>query len=311
MDYSTVNFISYPFFTFFFSLLPLLILHYLIRALTGSKSKLRLPPSPLSLPIIGHGHLLNSTYNLPEALQALSRRYGPMIQIRIGSSTFVILSNSTLAKEIFKTQDINFVNKYEPGPCEYNIYKGSGFITGPYGPYWRFMKKLCATKLLAGHQLDRFNHIREQELENLVRKLIKCSGEGEPCDLKRELGNLLNVLLLRMTMSKRFSENLEEPKRMRKLIVDIMLCAAKFSANEAFGFLRKIDLFGHGKKLTDSICRFDEAIEQIMKEYEENSVKGREEEKDLMSILIETYRDTNSEMKITRKQIKYFLLVSS
>jgi hypothetical protein len=55
-------------------------------------------------------------------------------------------------------------------------------------------------------------------------------------------------------------------------------------------------------------------MEQLMKKYEEKVelINGGDEgEKDVMDILMETYKDTNSELKLTRRHIKKFFLVSS
>lgn len=292
----------------FMSIISFLIVRWFIKSFSKSKSNV-FPPSPPALPIIGHLYLLSS--RLPESLQNLANRYGPLMRIRIGASAFVVVSNATVAKEIFKAHDIDFSSRYEPGPTEYNIYKGTGFVTGPYGAYWRFMKKLCATKLLAGAQLDRFNHIREQEIERLLRSLMKSSREGAACDLGLELAAMANNVTFRMTMSKKFSENASEAKRMRKSIVEIMELAGKFGINELFGFLKKIDLFGKGKNLREALWRYDALLEEIMKDYEDNEMNGRENaDRDLMDILLETYRDVDAEVKLTRNQIKHFLLVS-
>ncbi|XP_031247698.1 3,9-dihydroxypterocarpan 6A-monooxygenase-like [Pistacia vera] len=290
------------------SIISLLIVLWLIKTFTNSQATIRFPPSPPALPIIGHLHLLST--QLPKCLQTLSRRYGPLMQIRIGATTYVVVSNASVAKEILKTKDINFSSRYESGPCQYNIYKGCGFITAPYGPYWRFMKKLCATRLFAGAQLDRFNHMREQEFEKLMKSLMKCCDEGEACNLGVEVSDLMNNLTFRMTMSKKFSENGGEAKRMRMLILEIMELAAKFGANEVLGFLTNIDLFGNGKKIREAICRYDVFLEEIMKDYEDNLSNGEEnnEDRDLMDIVLETYRDTNAEMKLTRNNIKYFFM---
>ncbi|KAH7531128.1 hypothetical protein JRO89_XSUnG0016600 [Xanthoceras sorbifolium] len=291
----------------FISVMSLLIVLWLIKStFTKSQSNLRFPPSPPALPIIGHLHLLSS--QLPKSLQTLACRYGPLMQIRMGASTCIVVSNATVAKDILKTHEIDFASRYESGPGQYNIYSGCGFITGPYGAYWRFMKKLCATKLFA--QLQRFEHIREKEIEKLLKSLLKSSRKGEPCNLGKEFATLTNNLTFRMTMGKKFSENGDEAVEMRRLAVEIMEIAAKFGVNEVFGFLKKVDLFGNGKKLRETICKYDEFVEQIMKEYEDNEINGREndEDKDPMEILLETYRDTNSEVKLTRYQIKYFLL---
>ena len=54
---------------------------------------------------------------------------------------------------------------------------------------------------------------------------------------------------------------------------------------------------------------------KLMKKYEDNFDKlissCDEEQRDVMIILMEAYKDTNSELKLTRTHIKKFFLVSS
>ena len=302
-------------FPFFISIISLLIARWLIKTFTKSYN---FPPSPPALPIIGHNYLLSS--KLPESLQTLARRYGPLMQIHIGPSTYVVVSNATVAKEIFTTHDLDFASRYEPCPSKYNIYDGSGFMTGPYGAYWRFMKHLCVTKLFAGpQQIDRFDKIREQEIDRLLKSLImkNYSEEGgPPCNLGTEVTNMTNNLIFRMIMNKkRISENEieNEAKMMRKLVVEMMGLAAKLGVSKVFSFRTKMDLHGIGKKLRDVFWRYDELLEKMMTDYEDdNGIKDQEnDDGDLMGILLETCRDENSEVTLTRNQIKYFVLVSN
>lgn len=309
----TSNFVDYCF-LFFIWIFSNLLVRFLIKTCTNSRATARNPPSPLALPIIGHLHLLSPS--LPKSLQNLARRHGPLMQIRIGATTFIIASNAAVAREMLKTHDVDFASRFEFGPSNYNIYSGAGFVTGANSAYWRFMKKLCMTKLFAGPQLDRFNSIRVEEVENLLKSLLKRSGEGETCDLEAELTTLTNNLLCRMALSKRCSaDDATGAKEIRKLVVEIMRLAAKIGVNDVFGPLRKFDLFGHGKRLVEGLWRYDRFFEQIMKEYEDNMGGGGaghgKEAADLMTIVLETYNDTNAEVKITRNQIKFFFIVST
>lgn len=72
------------------------------------------------------------------------------MQIRIGSSHFLVASDLDTARQILKTNDVEFASKFVFAPSHYNIYEDAEFVNAPYGPYWRFMKKLCMTKLFAG-----------------------------------------------------------------------------------------------------------------------------------------------------------------
>ncbi|KAG6640858.1 hypothetical protein I3843_09G033400 [Carya illinoinensis] len=295
-------------FLFFIWIVSVVVVRFLIKTCTSSRDTLRCPPSPLALPIIGHLHLLSS--KLPQSFQDLARRYGPLMQLRIGATTFVIASSATVAKEILRTHDGDFASRFEFGPAEYNIYSGIGFITGPYGTYWRFMKKLCITKLFAGPQLARFSRIRELEIQKLLKSVLKSSKEGEACDLAVELTTLTNNLLCSMALSKTCSDNVMGAKEIRRLVVEIMELGTKLGAYEAIGPLKKFDIFGYGKNLVEAMWRYDHLFDQIIEFYEDDMVDAQDgnEEADLMSIVLETYKDTNAEVKLTKNQIKFFFL---
>jgi hypothetical protein len=312
MAASNSNLVDYSF-LFLIWIVSNIMVRFLIKTIcTNSRATVRNPPTPLALPILGHLHLLSK--KLPESFESLARCYGPLMQIRVGGTTFVVASTAAVAKDMLKTHDSEFASRCEFGPTEYNIYSGAGFITGPNGSYWRFMKKLCMTKLFAGPQLDRFNHIREQENTNLLKSLLKRSREEEACDLSTELTTLTtltNNLICRMALSKRCSDNATGAKEVRRLVLEITGLGAKLGVYEVFGPLKKLDIFGNGKKLVEGLWRYDRFMEQIMKDYEDDMVGGEGKEgADLMSIVLEAYKDTNAEVNLTRKQIKFFFIVS-
>ncbi|XP_010520063.1 PREDICTED: 3,9-dihydroxypterocarpan 6A-monooxygenase [Tarenaya hassleriana] len=291
---------------FLICIVSLLLLHYLL----SSFSITRRPPGPRGLPILGHMHLLRSA--LPRSLQALASKYGPLMSIRIGSLQVIVVSDSDTARLILKTHDSDFASKFVFGPRQFNVYKGAEFFSAPYGPFWRFMKKLCMTKLFAGYQLVRFKHIREEETLSLLKSLVERSRNGEACDLSMEFTALTTKILCKMVMGKRCQENPNLPAEIRKSVRNIMACATKFGVMELFGPLKDLDVFGNGTRLRSSIWQYDELVERILKEYEDamNNPNAREGEndKDIIDILLETYNDPDAELKLTRNQIKFFVL---
>ncbi|WCJ33952.1 cytochrome P450 family 705 subfamily A polypeptide 27 [Euphorbia peplus] len=306
--YTSDNTIFY--FLLSLSFISIFFIRFLIKSYLNPSSETRLPPSPPSLPFIGHLHLVGAAF--PTSFQTLARRYGPLMTLHIGSSTFIVASTKSVAKQIFNTHDLNFASRFETGPADYNIYKGKGFITSPYSEYWRFMRKLCVTELFGGGQFNRFKNIRENEITNLIKSLMKLAEKGLSCDLNVEFESFANNVICKMTMSKRFLNNDEEAKKMRKLVAQIMDRGAKLGVSEVFGILKKVDVFGHGKKLKDALLEYDEAIEKIIKDYEDdyydNNGGDQDQDKDVMHILLETCRDPNAQVELTRPHIKYFIL---
>ena len=228
-------------------LLLLLIFIFIVKFLSKPSTKFRPPPSPPALPIIGHLHLLGSV--MPKSFQNLARLYGPLMQLRFGASTSIIVSNAEVAREIMKINELNFSYRPQFGSSNYFQYQGSYVITAPYGPYWRFMKKLCVTQLLSSSQLGRFTHIREQERMNLLRTLMECSNGGRACELCLKLTTLTNNIMCRMAMSTTCLEKDNDAKELHGLVREFLEVGAKLSVGEVLGHLGKFDLFGYGKRV--------------------------------------------------------------
>ncbi|OMO66332.1 Cytochrome P450 [Corchorus olitorius] len=298
--------------------LVLFIWSYLVQILGkrwssygGSRDQLQSPPTPPSLPIIGHlHHLLLGSTSFPQKLHSLATRYGPLLQLHMGASKFILVSNANFVKEILKTQELNFLDRPDFGNPDYNIYFRSGLVVAPYSAYWRFMKKLCMTRLLSTSQLNQFSYIREQELTKLSQYLIKVSTENESCDLSGPLIALSNNVICRMAMSTSPSDaGADEAKKIKALVDELVDVGGKLSAGDILGPLEKLDLFGYGRKFKKALCNFDQFVEEIMKKHEENSIIGKQG-KDLMDILLETCNDPNAEVKLIKRDIKALLLVS-
>lgn len=185
-----------------------------ISTLISKKPLILHPPSPPALPIIGHLHLLSPRSPVPNSFQTLAFRYGPLIRLRFASCIAVIISNSTIAQEILKDNEMNFVSRPQFGTSntDFNIYYGYEFIFSPNGNYWRFMKKLCMTELLSVQQVTNFADIRRRETMKLMELLLNCANEGKTCDLGAEIKTLTNNVICSMAMStrRRSSENADE-----------------------------------------------------------------------------------------------------
>ncbi|CAN0927690.1 3,9-dihydroxypterocarpan 6A-monooxygenase [Linum grandiflorum] len=277
------------------------------------------PPSPPALPIIGHLHLIGKV--LPKSFQALAQSYGPLIQIRMGFSTCVVASNEAVAKEIFKAQDLNFSSRPEFGSSEYFIYRGSRFVTAQYGEYWRFMKKLSMTRLLSVPQLRLFADVVDEEKVRLIESAARCATDGRLFDLSRAFTTLTNNTICRMAMSTRCSGTNKDAEEIAGLVKTCLQLAGRLSVGDILGPFRFLDFSGTGKKLVGALTKYDRIVSRIIKEHQEQALKMEimkdyeekfEEndvgEKDVMDILVETYRDDNAQVKLTRTQIKHFII---
>lgn len=274
------------------------------------QNKSLLPPSPTSLPIIGHLHLLSPTPH--QDFHKLSIRYGPIIHLFLGSVPCVVASTAEAAKEFLKTHEISFSNRpAKTVAVETLTYGFQDFLFAPHGPYWKFMKKLCMSELLGGHMLDQFLPLRQQETKRFIKRLLRKTGEA--VDFGAEFMTLSNHIVSRMSLSQMSSENKNEDEEMRKLVADTAELVGKFNISDFIWFLKRFDLQGFNKRLKEIRDRFDVLMDRIIKEREEErrnnkEMGGTRQFKDMLDVLLDIFRDENSEMKLTKENIKAFIM---
>ncbi|XP_010542533.1 PREDICTED: cytochrome P450 705A20-like [Tarenaya hassleriana] len=261
----------------------------------------RLPPSPPSLPIIGHLHLLPYIAS-HKSLQKLSSRHGPILSIHAFKMPIVVVSSASVAYDVYRTQDVNFSSRH-PFAIENSIVFGPyGFITAPYGDYWRFMKKMVMAEMLGQLHLERSRHLRGEELKKFCVNLLDKAKRDEPIRVSEEMMKLTSNNIWRMTVGNRFSE---EGGRVRELVSRSLDMSKKLIIENALRPLRRFGISFCENQILDISRRFDELLEKYLRDHEENPNR---EDKDMMDIVLEAYHDENAEYKISRNQIKAFLV---
>ncbi|KAL0404961.1 UNVERIFIED_CONTAM: cytochrome [Sesamum radiatum] len=294
-------------------LLISLISIVLLRAFLKNRSSPRLPPSPLALPIIGHLHILGPIAH--QAFAKISARYGPLIHVYLGSVPCVVASSPEICKEILKTQEASFLGRPKTVVSDYVTYGSQDFTFAPYGEYWRFMKKLCVSQLLGGQTLDMQQPIRRDEMKYLIDFLLVKAKAGESVNMGSEFTRMANNLISRMVMSQRCSEDEKEALEVRRLVLEINELTGKFNLSDYIWFLKNWDVQGILKRLKVLHGRLDVMIEKIIDEHqkERRNLKQRSKEggvvaKDLLHILLDIAEDESAEKKLTRENIKAFVV---
>ncbi|KAF6158667.1 hypothetical protein GIB67_040181 [Kingdonia uniflora] len=276
------------------------------------KTKGCLPPSPMSLPIIGHLHHLGPIPH--QALHKISTKYGPLIHLYFGSVSCVVASTAEIAKEFLKTHEISFSNRPNSSVAiRYLQYGGAGFAFAPHGPYWKFVKKLCMSELLGGRTLEQQFAVRSEEIQLFLQSMLLKAKMGESANLNVELIKLTNNVITRMCMSKRCSDTDNEADEVRELIQETTELAGKFNLSDFISFCKNLDIQGFKKRLSKLHKKLDVLIEKIIREHEDlrrRTKTGTEGDgfRDLLHILLDVSEDKTAEIKLTRENIKAFIL---
>ncbi|KAL0323918.1 UNVERIFIED_CONTAM: cytochrome [Sesamum calycinum] len=152
----------------------------LIRAWMKPKSPRKyekLPPSPPRLPVIGHLHHLVG--GLPHhALRRVAQKYGPVLYLKLGEVSAVVISSREATKEVVKVQDPACADRPESIGSKIMWYDYTDIAFSAYNEYWRQMRKICILELLSAKNVKSFGSIRQDEVSRLIKSLQSSSGEA-------------------------------------------------------------------------------------------------------------------------------------
>lgn len=300
-----VNFQAYSFVLFTCIISTILIWS---RFFKSSDAKSRHPPTPFGLPIIGHLHLLNPYPH--QAFHKLSLQFGPIFRVFMGSVPCVVACSPEIAKEILKTNEEAFSNRPDNSTQDYLTYGTKDLVFAPYGPYWKFMRKIIMSQLLSGKTLDLLSSVRHDEINHFIKLIYGNAKIGTSLDLSGELLKLINNVISRMVWNKRCTDKEGEADELGKIIAELTEMGGSFNLSDYVWLLKTLDIQGLGRKAKDARSRFDAVVERLMKEHDERERHNENREvKDLLDMLLDIQQDESMEIKLTRENIKAFMMV--
>lgn len=69
-----------------------------------------------------------------------------------------------------------------------------------YGPYWRFVRKVCTLQLLSASKVESFANLRKREVEVAVNLVEKAAVAGEVVDLSAVVQNVVEDIVYKMVL---------------------------------------------------------------------------------------------------------------
>nr|QNS29936.1 cytochrome P450 [Nothapodytes nimmoniana] len=134
-----------------------------------------LPPSPPSLPILGHLHLLKNPL-LHRTLQSLSNKYGPITYFHFGAVPILNVASPSVAEQCFTTHDFVFSNRPKTFVMEEFDSRSVGFSSN--SDRWRNLRRVTATQFFSPAIINLHNSSRADEVRFIAKKLFEGSSNG-------------------------------------------------------------------------------------------------------------------------------------
>ncbi|KAJ4974449.1 hypothetical protein NE237_007623 [Protea cynaroides] len=271
------------------------------------QKKLNPPPGPKPWPIIGNFNLIGS---LPHrSVHELSLKYGPLMQIRLGSHPVIVASSVETAQLILKTHDLKFASRPKTAAGKYTTYNYSDITWSPYGPYWRQARKMCLMELFSAKRLELLEYIRVEENLELLAGLY--ANAGKPVLLKDHLSDVSLNVISRMVLGKKYLDesttSIVSPHEFKKMLDELFLLNGVMNIGDWIPMIDFLDLQGYVKRMKVLSKKFDWFLEHVIEEHMERR-KGLENyaAKDMVDVLLELAEDPHLEVKLHRSGVKAF-----
>ncbi|KAI3470308.1 hypothetical protein Pfo_026971 [Paulownia fortunei] len=288
----------------------LMILIYLLQKHRKSV-KTHVPPGPPGLPLIGNLHQFGTASNTHVYLWKLSKKYGALMHMKLGSVPVLVISSAKLAKEVLKTQDLSFCSRPRLLGQQKLSYNCLDIAFSPYSDYWREVRKITTIHLLSLRKIQSFRPIREDEISRMVTKISGfASSSHQVVNLSGIAMALGSNMICRIAFGKRYDEQGSEMRRFDQLLHEAQALMATFFVSDYFPSFTWVD------KLTGLINRLDTAFKNLDSFYQElidehldpSRGKTMEEEGDILDILIRLKEQKSCSVDLNWDNIKALLM---
>ncbi|KAH7520264.1 hypothetical protein FEM48_Zijuj08G0125600 [Ziziphus jujuba var. spinosa] len=284
--------------TFFFAF------KFFIKTKTPHKN---LPPSPPSLPIVGHLHLLK--HPVHRTYHRLSQKYGPIFSLWLGSRRVVVVSSASAVHECFTKNDIVLASRPALHIRKHLTCNSTVMTVAPYGDHWRNLRRIGSIEIFSSSRLNMFLGIRKDEVKRLLLKLSQNSVQNfKRVEMKSLLSELTFNIIMRMVSGKRYYgdevSDEEEARQFREIMKEITATGGTSNPGDFLPFLNWIGTAnGLESRVKRLAKRTDEFLQGLIDEH-----RNRKESRNTMIDHLLSLQQSQPEY-YTDQIIKGFILI--
>ncbi|KAF8697475.1 hypothetical protein HU200_005192 [Digitaria exilis] len=266
----------------------------------------KLPPSPPSVPLLGHLHLIGRLAH--RSLHDLHLRYGGgngLLLLQLGRRRTLVVCTAAAATDMFKNHDLAFASRPRSVGADKLMYGCDNVSFAPYGESWRRAKKIAVVHLLSPRRVESFAPVRAAEVAALVARtrLAAAEAAGEGVELRGLLYGYANAVVTRATAGVAGAT----AERLKQLMAKSAGFVAGFEPEDVLPdaparFVRWVT--GIDKKLGGIVRAWDMFLSELIAAHEEKTANVAEEDEGFLDVLLRLRRDGAEGLELTDNRIK-------
>ncbi|KAL9228385.1 hypothetical protein vseg_003974 [Gypsophila vaccaria] len=266
------------------------------------------PPCPKKLPFLGNLHQMQG--DLPyKILQRLSKEYGPLMLLQLGSVPTLVISSAKVARQIFKPHDLIFSSRpalYIPKRLSYEC---NDLTFAPYGEHWKEVRKLVLLEMLSVKRVQSFTTTRQEEVGNMINSIVQ--SYPSPVNLSKIAPTLTNGVICRIAFGTKYDNGIEGSSdkvkfEIHEIFHAIQTLQGRFNVADFYPwlgwFLNKFN--GVDSSLEKNFKEMDKFFDKIIKEHQETV----DDHETFVSVLLRLQKDPDQTIALTDNQVKGLLM---
>ncbi|CAM6118405.1 unnamed protein product [Calypogeia fissa] len=263
----------------------MLLLAFVIRRKRNSLLQLPLPPGPRGWPILGSLPLLGT---LPhQSLYKMSKKYGPLMYLKLGSVPAIVVSSPKLAEKILRTHDSIMSSRPVQIVGNHLSYGGIDVAMSPYGETWRYLRRICSNGLLTPVRITQFKEIRRQEVMEGLYFILEESQKGNPVDMAEffaivNVNNMTQMMMNKSYCIRRSSSSSAAAQAtmstFQEIFQEVFVLLGSFNLADYVPLVRPFDLQGFNKRVKVVHQKLSDFLDKVIEEHRQKLHIGSQED---------------------------------
>ncbi|CAD5192658.1 unnamed protein product [Musa acuminata subsp. malaccensis] len=273
-----------------------------------SSRRVRLPPGPAGVPILGSLPQIGPMAHA--SLANLVARYGPIMYLKMGTARVVVASSAGAARSFLKALDLQFANCPFVISGKHVTYDGQNFVFANYGPRWKLLRKLANLHFLGSKALADWVPVRRDEVARMLRGILESSRDSRPVVVPEAVVCANANIIGQVVISRRvFETQGEESNRFKDAITELLTGVGLFNIGDFVPAIAWMDLQGVKRHLRRTHEKIDALITAFVAEHEATKHE-REGRPDVLDLVMANRVDAEG-VSLSDVNIKGFISVSS